>query len=82
MHIFVSSSELMGPTLCHLLCQWWRGVPWTGVRSLSIFEYPEMEESLTAWTSFLLPDMQKYATGNVCRRVVADGGVVVSQWCS
>eukprot|EP00438_Fugacium_kawagutii_P027217 Skav221320 [mRNA] locus=scaffold2901:201941:206409:- [translate_table: standard] len=32
--------------------------------SLSIFEYPEMEESLTAWTSFLLEDMKKYATGN------------------
>ena len=32
-------------------------------RSLSIFEYPEMEESLTAWTSFLAPDVQRYAEG-------------------
>lgn len=31
--------------------------------SLSIFEYPEMEESLTAWTSFLAPDVQRYAEG-------------------
>eukprot|EP00435_Cladocopium_sp_Y103_P060568 s1225_g22.t1 len=31
--------------------------------SLSIFEYPEMEESLTAWTSFLAQDVQRYAEG-------------------
>lgn len=32
-------------------------------RSLSIFEYPEMEESLTAWTTFLAEDVSNYAKG-------------------
>jgi len=31
--------------------------------SLSIFEYPEMEESLTAWTTFLAEDVSNYAKG-------------------
>lgn len=38
-------------------------IPALGLRSLSIFEYPEMEESLTAWTTFLAEDVSNYAKG-------------------
>ncbi|CAJ1429630.1 unnamed protein product [Effrenium voratum] len=32
--------------------------------SLSIFEYPAMEESMTAWTTFLASEAQEYAQGS------------------
>lgn len=45
------------------------------LRSLSIFEYPEMEESLTAWSKFLSEDVASYAQGGIIGR--AFGGACI-----